>query len=258
MGNGVWQVMSALDKTFAETLLTQVDGVYETWEPLLRGTISSGSQTPVPHAIQFLPQASSFALTSVFVESKCFALLQRLAGSPVNELLRQSLGDAVLCDLDQSWVRRQFAPHRYPPHHAPHGWHQDGALGFDFLGQSSELAGPGALLPIVTCWVALTPCGRRAPGLELVRERMDELVAFAELTDANIRERFSEESLWQPELEAGDALVFASDILHRTHVHESMVDDRTSLELRFVAEGRVPERLATDRFARVNSKPEWR
>ncbi|MCB9527989.1 MAG: hypothetical protein H6701_06250 [Myxococcales bacterium] len=74
---------------------------------------------------------------------------------------------------DQAWLRRQLPPARAPRHHAPHRWHQDGALGFDFLGGDPE--SPDALLPMITAWVPLVPCGRDAPGLRYVPERRDTL-----------------------------------------------------------------------------------
>ena len=76
---------------------------------------------------------------------------------------RDRLGDALACDLDQCWIRRQYAPSRYPPGHAPHAWHQDGALAFDFLGEPAA-GGADGLLKMVTCWIALTSSATMRPA----------------------------------------------------------------------------------------------
>jgi len=52
-----------------------------------------------------------------------------------------------------------------------------------------------------------------------------------------------------PSMEPGDALLFASDVLHRTHATRSMSKDRTSVELRVFPAASKPARLAGDRFS---------
>ncbi|MEO7009635.1 MAG: hypothetical protein ABI156_10840, partial [Caldimonas sp.] len=42
-------------------------------------------------------------------------------------------GPRLVCDLDRCWLRCQYAPRNRPAGHRPHSWHQDGALGFDFV-----------------------------------------------------------------------------------------------------------------------------
>jgi hypothetical protein len=103
---------------------------------------------------------------------------------------------------------------------------------------------------MVTCWIALTPCGEDAPGLEFVRRRLDGLLGPAELTDAKVRARFAPEEFWKPVLSPGDALVFGGDWLHRTHVVQGMTQDRTSLEMRFFLAENRPGRLKGDQFIR--------
>jgi ectoine hydroxylase-related dioxygenase (phytanoyl-CoA dioxygenase family) len=161
------------------------------------------------------------------------------------------LGGAVVCDLSECWIRRQYAPANYPPQHAPHSWHQDGALRFDFEGEIAQNRNEG-LLEMVTCWIALAPCGVDAPGLELIAESPGVLVAPANLTEERIRTRFPGESFVRPALYAGDALLFRGDVLHRTHVNSSMTRDRTSVELRLFPADRIPPRLTGDEFVRMN------
>ncbi len=147
---------------------------------------------------------------------------------------------------DQCWARCQYAPGRAPPGHAAHGWHQDGALHFDF-GTPWTHCVP---LKMLTCWIALTPCGDDAPGLELLRTPLPGLLPAPELDPSRVCERHAPADFWRPVMGPGDLLLFSGDTLHRTHVAPSMTRHRVSLELRFVAaEDRSPqlrgERLVT-------------
>ena len=177
-------------------------------------------------------------------------LLRSLASGRISALLRPTLGANIAVNLDQAWVRRQYAPARYPPLHAPHGWHQDGALAFDFLALGCATPPPNALLDMVTCWISLTPCGRDAPGLEMIARTLNELVPMDDLRDAELRCRFPEIALERPLLDPGDALLFPGGTIHRTHVTSHMPGDRTSVELRFFRADAIPRRLQGDRFIR--------
>ena len=171
-----------------------------------------------------------------------------LASRGIFERHRATLGARPVCDLDECWVRRQFPAGARTGAHGPHSWHQDGALRHDFAVQASR---PAAPLSMLTCWLALTPCGIDAPGLELVRCARLPLLRPEELTPQRIDARFPAAARWRPSLAAGDALVFRGDVLHRTHVDAAMTFERSSLELRFFDADRVPLRLASDRFADV-------
>ncbi len=142
-------------------------------------------------------------------------------------------GDRVALLADQCWARCQYAPGRAPPGHAAHGWHQDGALHFDF---GTPHAGR-APLKMLTCWIALTPCGDHAPGLELLRQPVPHLLPPPELDPSRVDDRYAPADFWRPVMGAGDLLLFSGDTLHRTHVRPMMGNDRISLELRFVAAG---------------------
>jgi ectoine hydroxylase-related dioxygenase (phytanoyl-CoA dioxygenase family) len=104
---------------------------------------------------------------------------------------------------------------------------------------------------MVTCWIALDPCGVVAPGLELVTCRISELIAPVDLAPDRVDARYHPGEFWRPRLLPGDALVFHGDILHRTHVTPSMAQDRTSIELRFLPAKDLPARLAGDHFLQL-------
>jgi hypothetical protein len=143
--------------------------------------------------------------------------------------LRPLIGDAADLLVGQCWIRRA---------RPPHSWHQDGALHASF-------GGARTLLPIVTCWLALTDCGVDAPGLEWV-ESANELLSPAELADAAVRARHAPESFERGVFAAGDALVFGGALLHRTHATPEMSRPRISAELRFVDRALHSPRLAAE------------
>jgi Phytanoyl-CoA dioxygenase (PhyH) len=100
--------------------------------------------------------------------------------------------------------------------------------------------------PLVNVWIALDPCGREAPGLEVARSARPVLLAPApperprfpvervRLDEAEVVRAFGAESLWHPELAAGDALLFSGATAHRTYATAGMTGDRMSVELRLL------------------------
>ena len=127
--------------------------------------------------------------------------------------------------------------------------HQDGALLYPFDPTGACAPDANGLLQMVTCWLALTPCGAQAPGLELVWHRLDSLLPPTELSEERVRARFAAELFRRPVMEPGDVLLFSGGTLHRTHVEPHMDADRTSIELRFFPANSIPKRLAGDRFS---------
>jgi len=242
-------VRAAIDPTVAAGWLDAIDA-HPAWRR--RGAVAAEVRRGVPGADaavigdrDFNPYSSSLRLGAVAgIDARSLAHL--IAAGESGRFCRGHLGAVLRCNLDQCWVRRQYAPARYPPLHAPHAWHQDGALGFDFLG-TCEQAKAQALIEMVTCWVALTPCGAHAPGLELVT-CATALRPIGALSDGAVRHDHDPSHFWRPVLEAGDVLVFTGGVLHHTHVDAPMQQDRTSLELRFFGADSVPERLRDDTF----------
>jgi hypothetical protein len=227
---------------------SQIDTQYRPLEEARQRGGPAAASRLVAAGQRFVPTASSLTIGAALCEEDIRALFSMMGVAPAGAWIRDELGNRIAFDLDQAWVRRQYAPAHYPPWHAPHGWHQDGGLGFDYRSHREGNYPPDALLTMVTCWVPLTPCGLEAPGLELVTQRSEGLLAPAELTDERVRARFTFEDFWQPVMQPGDALLFRGDILHRTHVTPAMTKERTSIELRFFPMDNVPTRLKGDRF----------
>ncbi len=167
------------------------------------------------------------------------AVIGTVAQSALRQPLEEALGPSPLCDVDQSWVR-----HGRPPH----SWHQDGALRFDFLAHDGRPLPGDAALELRIAWIALTPCGERAPGLEWVDAPLDGLLRPSELAEDAVAARFDAGRFLRPVLAPGDALLFDGLLLHRTHSTAAMTEMRTSLELRFFRADRIPPRVAADRL----------
>lgn len=167
---------------------------------------------------------------AALIDFGCEELTQLLSAPGLEELISQAMGCAWTCCMEQSWVRKKFAPMLAPASmYCEQGWHQDGALGVQFPHES------GPVLPmteLLTCWIPLDRCGRDSPGLEFVRGRQAGLLHFTELDDAALRQRFWPEEFCAPELELGDGLIFLNSVLHRTYTRPEMRRNRLSVEYR--------------------------
>jgi len=171
--------------------------------------------------VPFVPTASSLGLSALgALAGEIATQIQRAVGGPMEAVM----GGSSRPLLESAWLRRQFAPALAPPYHAPHAWHQDGGLGFDYLNDTDLV---GGLLPMVTCWCPLVACGRDAPGLAYRPGRTDALLSL----DALAAVAGPAEA---PALAPGDVLLFTGDVLHRTHARAHMTRDRVSVEVRYV------------------------
>ncbi len=99
---------------------------------------------------------------------------------------------------------------------------------------------------LLNIWIPLDPCGRDAPGLEVVWESWRELLQPAPAEDARfpvervrldpatVVGRYGEDACWRPEFRVGDAMVFAGATIHRTYVTPHMTANRMSVEIRLI------------------------
>jgi len=152
-----------------------------------------------------------------------------LAPLRVDDLLSRFIDQRFECRLGDSWVRKRFAPANAPREYRPNSWHQDGALRAHFDPQSKAV---GPINQMTTLWIPLQDCGMDAPALEFVRQPLDHLLHYEDLTDAAVRDRFPSDFFWSPNLHFGDAVIFGATTLHRTHVTPTMHQDRFSIEFR--------------------------
>lgn len=106
------------------------------------------------------------------------------------------------------------------------GWHQDGA----FLGE-----GIGA----INLWLALTDCGRDAPGMDIVPRHFESIIetggdgAYFDwaASDDVVFGAASDSGVVRPEFRAGDLVVFDELMMHRTAADGGMTATRYAIEL---------------------------
>jgi hypothetical protein len=147
-----------------------------------------------------------------------FQLLEMLERAGLREVVHAYLGERPALSANKCTLRRV-------PVETDAGWHQDGA----FLGQD---------IRALNIWLALSPCGRDAPGLDVVPRRFDHIVETgthgsyfdwavgSELVDSLARDT----PVVRPEFEAGDALLFDDLMLHRTATEPTMTKHRDAIE----------------------------
>jgi hypothetical protein len=114
-------------------------------------------------------------------------------------------------------------------------WHQDGK----FMGEVKAL----------NLWLALSECGRRAPGLDLVPRRLEAHVATQTdeaMMPNQVSQRAAEEAagdvpILRPSFEPGDALLFDELFLHKTASDPRMRRPRFAIENWFFGPSGFPE-----------------
>lgn len=144
------------------------------------------------------------------------------------ELIGSYLGERPVLSLEK-WTLR-----RVPPDTCS-SWHQDGA----FLGAEKHT---------INMWVALSDCGERASGLDILARRLDHIVptgtpgAFFDwdvAPDVVDRERGSD-LIVSPVFQAGDAVFFDQYLLHKTGTQPGFTEDRYALESWFFTPSSFP------------------
>jgi hypothetical protein len=144
-------------------------------------------------------------------------------------VLTDYLGEQPILSANKCTLRRV-------PLTANTDWHQDGA----FIGKG---------IRAMNVWIALTDCGRDAPGMDLVPRRFE---ATAETGTGGaifdwavgpqvVAELAAEAPVVRPEFRAGDALLFDDMYLHRTAISPDMTVERYAIESWFFAKTDYPE-----------------
>ena len=153
-----------------------------------------------------------------------FEYVETIHDLQLHRLFTAYFGERPALSVRKCTLRRVDEPVRIA------GWHQDGA----FLGTG---------IRSVNAWMALSPCGRDAPGIEVIPRRLDRLIP--QLADgspyawtvppAHIARELPGVEVWKPEFEAGDVLFFDHFSLHRTAVFEAEPRPRHAIEGWFFA-----------------------
>lgn len=159
-----------------------------------------------------------------------FHLVEVIRSTGVDRLVEAYFGERAGLSLLKTTLRRVE-----PDHSVASGWHQDGA----FLGRDVRS---------LNLWIALTACGRDAPGLQMVPHRLHEVVgagagnaAFSWSIETELIDRLTDGKgpAWL-EFEAGDVIFFDELNLHSTATRPGMTKSRAAVEAWFFAASHSP------------------
>lgn len=156
-----------------------------------------------------------------------FDMTETWAAIGMGALLEGYLGEWPALSFKKCTLRRA-------PADVPTEWHQDGA----FLGVDTRT---------VNVWLACSPCGVDAPGLDVVPRRLDGIVRTG-TPDAKWdwsvgpeeAARIAGGQVARPVFAPGDALLFDQLTLHRTGVGPGMTRARYAIENWFFAPSTYP------------------
>ena len=154
-----------------------------------------------------------------------FLMVEALQDHGLVDIAAKLLGDRPAVSVEKCVLRR-VAPQLYA------SWHQDGA----FLGER---------ISTLDVWIALTPCGRTAPGLEIFPRRMNRILptgAFFswDLSDQTLQAEYPGVQSVMPEFDIGDAIIFDQLCVHRSGFAAGMTETRLALECWLFAPASVP------------------
>ncbi len=157
------------------------------------------------------------------------ALMDLIDGLGIGDLATALLGERPALSANKCTLRRV-------PVTSAGGWHQDGA----FLGPS---------IRSLNLWLALSPCGETAPGMDILPRRLDHLVPTGTegsifdwaASPAVVAEAAGETPIIRPVFEPGDALLFDHLFLHRTAADPAMPHERHAMETWMFAPSDYPK-----------------
>jgi ectoine hydroxylase-related dioxygenase (phytanoyl-CoA dioxygenase family) len=259
---GVVLLRGILDKQELSPIVKAATGCFMDIERIIRDQGADQVSHYVPPSYAFNARSTSvslFALNDYQSSSEAAQMSDKvlflLSKSLAYKLLTQVMGNRILCNLAQAWVRKQYAHMHDHDLHAPHSWHQDGALGVTFSNLPDKCDRPYSrepLTPLITCWIPLTTCGRQSPGIQLITQHLEQLVYYTYLNKVRLLELFDSHQFWSPEMTLGDVLIFLNGTLHQTYLTQSMKQDRLSLELRLMGSDTIPQWMKKDVFKELS------
>jgi hypothetical protein len=204
---------------------------------------ASGSEAASPWYVPFAPPdagqlawrrrgwvRASGGLWSADSPRMLFELTELVEDSGVAALIEAYFGERPAMSANKCTLRRV-------PIDTNTNWHQDGA----FLGREVRS---------LNLWLALSPCGVDAPGLDIVPQRFDEVLPTGTegaLFDWSVSPQVVEDAaggpdaIVSPEFQPGDALVFDHLFLHRTGIRPGMTQERWAIESWFFAPSSYPD-----------------
>lgn len=160
-----------------------------------------------------------------------FEYFETLRETGLADVITEYLGERPALAVDKATLRRVGLD-------TGTDWHQDGA----FLGTARGIH-------TVNVWMALSRCGRDAPGLDVVPCRLDDIVEtgthgaeFRWSVGPGMVEKLAvDHPVLRPQFEPGDALLFDDVFLHRTAIDSVMTRERYAIETWFFAPSTYPD-----------------
>ena len=153
-------------------------------------------------------------------------VLRMVADSIVPRIAKEYFGCGIVSPYQHNTVRYQ----RPDIKHLSYLFHQDGSYHSREAGERKSL----------TVWVPLRDAGEDAPNLQLYPQRLTEILPlppgasmpYLFCDEELVLQRYGD-ALWAPLLSAGDVLMFDGFTVHRSHITDSMTQERQSADLRF-------------------------
>lgn len=147
-----------------------------------------------------------------------FELIDLFAELGLVEVIGEYLGERPAASVNK-WTLRRVSPG------GDADWHQDGA----FLGED---------IRAMNVWLALSDCGRDAPGMDLVTRRLGGVIETGtegarfdwSVSPQQVADLLDGDQPVRPAFQAGDLLLFDELFLHQTANSGEMTKDRYAIE----------------------------
>ncbi len=244
--HGCLLVRSLLDESVARHFVAVIDEAFsaqQQWRDAFRaGTrvaeigelfvpFQPSSTFPVQHLNYGRNREDFCRVLAVDSPGALFDLTNTFERAGLRALLTEYLGDRPVASVTKCVLRRLPAKQSV-------GWHQESF----YLGEGVRA---------LNVWVALTPAGDSAPGLELLPKRLrhdignrsgedQKTMMSAHLTSDEVEQVGEGTATVTPTFRPGDALLFDEYLVHRTSVTPEMNRARYSIESWFFAPNGFP------------------
>jgi ectoine hydroxylase-related dioxygenase (phytanoyl-CoA dioxygenase family) len=154
-------------------------------------------------------------------------LLAALDEAGARKLLTELLGERPVLWATKCAMRKV-------PADATAAWHQD-----SFLGTSNRT---------INIWIALSECGRDAPGLDVLPPRLDHFVERPYgppidyvVAPETVNALAADTPVLRPDFSPGDALIFDQFLLHQTGYGPDLTRQRYGFECWFFTPSTYPD-----------------
>jgi ectoine hydroxylase-related dioxygenase (phytanoyl-CoA dioxygenase family) len=194
-------VKNAMSKSMLEELARRAENAYRVWD---HKTLTGRAQNLYDNGHIPISELGEFC--------------KGYAGRLISECFRSKVSDMQLRRVGSVLKKVAF--------------HQDEYFG---LVTHKALGLPTDNMPLsVTIWMPLVDCGVDAPGLSVVTGSREPIVMGQprEGWPLYIWRRYGFNSVWSPQMNAGDLLVFTSRTIHGSYITKRMTKPRYSIEIR--------------------------